>query len=81
MRREKKKSELLMDVFWCVFFLWSSPPRLSSVSVVFDFNASLNDAAPVSVMLFTVGVMRKKRSGLFDGCLVCVFFFCLHCPY
>ena len=45
------------------------------MSVVFDFNASLNDAAPVSLMLFTVSVMRKKRSGLFDGCLSCVFYF------
>ena len=31
-----------------------SQPRLSSASVVFDFNASLNDVAPVSPILFTV---------------------------
>ena len=47
------KSELLMD-FFCVFFLLSSPPRLRSVSVVFDFNDSLNDSAPMSPMLFPV---------------------------
>ena len=32
----------------------------SSVSVVFDFNASPNDVAPVSPILFTVDLMRKK---------------------
>ena len=36
----------------CVFFLLSSQVRLSFVSVVFDFNASLNDVAPVSPILF-----------------------------
>ena len=35
--------------FVCCFF-YASPPRSSSVSVVFDFNASLNDVAPVSPM-------------------------------
>ena len=42
-----------MDVL-CVFFLLSSPHRLSPVSVVFDFNASLNDVAPVSPILLPV---------------------------
>ena len=54
MRREKEKSELLMDVF-CVFFLLSSQSRTSSVSVVLDFNDSLNVAAPVSPMSLPVG--------------------------
>ena len=49
----KEKSELLMDVF-CVSFFLSSQLRSSSVSVVFDFNASLNDVAPVSLMSFPV---------------------------
>ena len=53
-----EKSELLMDVF-CVFFLLYSQLRLSSVSVVFDFNASLNDFTPVPSMLFPVYVMRR----------------------
>ena len=55
---EKKKSELLMDVF-CVFFLLFSLHRSSSVSVVFDFNDSLNDVAPVSPILLSVDVVRK----------------------
>ena len=61
-----EKSGLLMDVI-CVLFLLSSPHRLSSMSVVFDFNASLNDAAPVSPMLLPVDLMRmkkKKKTGL-----------------
>ena len=47
-----------------MFFLLSSPPRLSSVSVVFDFNDSLNDAAPVAPMLFSVDVKINERSEL-----------------
>ena len=35
-------------------FLLSSHLKLSSVSVVFDFNASLNDVAPVSPMSLSV---------------------------
>ena len=61
MRSEIEKSELLMDVIWCVFFLLSSLLRLSLVSVVFDFNDSLNDVAPVSPILFPVNVKRKER--------------------
>ena len=34
--------------------LLSSQPKLSSVSVVFDFNDSLNDVAPVSPILSSV---------------------------
>ena len=45
----------------CVFFLLSLPHRLSSVSVVFDFNDSLNDVAPVSPILFSIDVMRIER--------------------
>ena len=58
MRNEK--SELLMDAL-CVFFLLSSLYRLSSVSVVFDFNASLSDFAPVSPILLTVEMKRKGK--------------------
>ena len=42
----------------------SSQLRLSSVSVVFDFSASLNDVAPVSPMLFPVFVKRNEKSEL-----------------
>ena len=58
--KRKEKSELLMDAI-CVFFLLFSLPRLNFVSVVFDFNDSLNDAAPVSPMLFPVDVMREMK--------------------
>ena len=55
-----EKSCLLMDAI-CVLFLWFSQPRLSLVSVVFDFNASLIDVAPLSAILLTVDLMRKKK--------------------
>ena len=42
------------------FFL-SLPFRLSLVSVVFDFSASLNDFAPVSPILLSEYVMRKEE--------------------
>ena len=48
----------------CVFFLLSSPLRLSFVSVVFDFNDSLNDVAPLSPILLSVDEKRKERSDL-----------------
>ena len=44
--------------------LLSSPVRLSSVSVVFDFNASLNDDAPVSPISLPVDVLRNEKSEL-----------------
>ena len=36
----------------------------SAMSVVFDFNASLNDDAPVSPILLSVIVLRMEKSGL-----------------
>ena len=57
----KDKDELLMDVFLCVFFLLSSRVILNSVSVVFDFNDSLNDVAPVSLMLLSVEEKGKGK--------------------
>ena len=44
----------------CLFLL-SSPPRLSFVSVVFDFNDSFNDIAPLFLILLTVNVKINKR--------------------
>ena len=56
----------------------SSHLRLSFVSVVFDFNASLNDVAPLSPILLPVYVMRKEKSELLIDAF-CVFsFFCLY---
>ena len=46
----KEKNRLLIDAV-CVLFLLCSPLRLSLVSVLFDFNASLNDVSPVTPML------------------------------
>ena len=60
MRREKKKSDLLMDVF-CVLFLLSSLIRLSSVSALFDFNDSLNDVTPLSLMSLSVDENIKEK--------------------
>ena len=45
------------------------------MSVVFDFNASLNDVAPVSPTLFTVDVMRMEKNDLLMDIFLCVFFF------
>ena len=42
---------------------------------MFDFNASLNDVAPVSPMLFSVDLMqkkKKKKERIADGCHLCV---------
>ena len=47
---EKGRVNCRWMIFLCVLFLLSSLPRLSLLSVVFDFNASLNDVAPVSPM-------------------------------
>ena len=42
-------------------FFWFSLLKSSFVSVVFDFNASLNDVAPFSPMTMPVDFMRIKR--------------------
>ena len=45
------------------------------MSVVFDFNDSLNDVAPVSPILFPVVVMRMEKSELLmDVFCVCLSF-------
>ena len=47
LNRNNEPSELFMDIFMCLLsFLKSSPHMLSLVSVVFDFNDSLNDVVP-----------------------------------
>ena len=70
-----EKSGLSVDVI-CVLFLLSLPLRLRFLSVVFDFSASLSDAAPVSPMLFADDLMRMKKSGLLMDAICC--FFCVH---
>ena len=49
------------------------------MSVVFDFNNSLNDVAPVSPMLFTVDVKRNEKSELLMD-VICVSSFFLYSP-
>ena len=67
-----EKGELLMDAI-CVLFLLSLHCKLSSVSVVFDFKASLNDVAPLSPILFPVNLIRMEKSGLLMDS-ICVLF-------
>ena len=50
-----------MDVI-CVLFLLCSHSRLSVVSAVFDFNASLSDVAPLSPILFTMNLTNQRGS-------------------
>ena len=56
-----------------VLFLLSSLLRSSLVSVVFDFNASLNDVAPLSPIQLTVYLMKIEKSGLLMDA-ICVLF-------
>ena len=65
-----------MDVI-CVLSLLSPPSRLSFVSVVFDFNASLNDVAPVSLISLTVDLLRMDCRWMSFVSFVCCFF-CIH---
>ena len=53
----------------------SSQHRFSSVSVVFDLNDSLNDVAPVSPMLLSVVMKRRKKSELLMDVFCVSFFF------
>ena len=67
-------------MFLCVFFLLSSLHRSSVTSVVFDFNDSPNDVAPLSPILLSVYVKRKEKSDLLMDVLCVSSFFCLHNP-
>ena len=49
------------------------------MSVVFDFNDSLNDVVPLSPILFPVDVKRKEKSELLMD-VFCVSSFSLHHP-
>ena len=76
--RDNEKSDLLIDAL-CVFFLLSSQPRMSFVSAVFDFSDSLNDVAPVSLILLPVDVkIKRKKSELLMNVFCVPSFFCLH---
>ena len=56
-----EKGGLLMNAI-CVLFILSLQCKLSLVSVVFDFNASLSDVAPPSLIQFPVDLMRMEMS-------------------
>ena len=47
------------------------------VSIVFDFNASLNDVAPASPMSLSVVLMKMEKNGLLIDaiCVLFLFFF------
>ncbi len=70
---EKGKEWIVYECHLCAVPL-SSHSRLSTVSVVFDCNASLNDVAPLSVMLFPVDFMRKEKSMLLMDAICVVSF-------
>ena len=67
-----------MDVFSVFFFLLFSLLKLSFMSVVLDFNASLNDVAPVSPILLPVDMKRKEKSDLLMDVFYVSSFFCLY---
>ena len=49
--------------------------KSSTVSVVFDFNASLNDVAPLFLISFPVDLMRMEKSGLLMDAICVLFLF------
>ena len=51
------------------------------MSVVFDFNASLNDVAPLSPMPFAVNVNREKGDLFMDAFCVSSFVFTTKTDY
>ena len=61
----------------CVLFLLCSLSKYSFASVVFDFNASLIDVAPLSPILFPVNENIRMECWWIP--FVC-HFFCLHFP-
>ena len=66
-----------MDAIF-VLSLLSSQLRPSSVSVVFDFNTSLNDVAPTSPISLSVDFIRiekKNESLIKDICVLFLFMF------
>ena len=74
-RWERRK----VNSWWMSFvrLLLYSRLRLSFVSVVFDFNDSLNDVAPVYLMLFAVYVKRKGKEWIVDECCLYILPFVL----
>ena len=53
-------------------FLWCSRLIVSFVSVVFDFNASPNDSAPVFPNLLSFVLVKLKKKCVVSGFRLCV---------
>ena len=71
-----EKSKLLMYTI-CMFLLCSQL-RLSFVSVVLDFNASLNDVVPLSPISSPVDLMKMEKSGLLMDAICVLFLLCIY---
>ena len=72
MVNDKRMSGLLMP--FGVLFIVCSPSISTIVSVVFIFNASLSDVAPVSPILFAVDFDDNEKECIVDGCHLCCLF-------
>ena len=66
-----KKREWFVDGYYLCVVSFFLPCRSSFVSVVFDFNASLNDFAPVPSIQLSVGAIHHKsiKLGLLKQCI------------
>ena len=62
----------------CALSFLCSQIIFSAVSVVFDFNASLNDIAPISPMLLSVCFYENEKEWIIDGCHLCAVSFCVY---
>ena len=62
----------------CLLSFLYSLSRSSTVSVVFDYNDSLNDVAPVSPMVLSVDMVKKEKNGLMIDVICVSSFFCIH---
>ena len=74
---DENEKELITDGFHLCAVSFSLQLRSSTMSVVFDFNASLNDFAPVSPILFPVDLTRTEKEWIVDG-FHDACFFCVH---
>ena len=60
--------ELIVEDAICVLFLLSSQPKSNFSSVLFDFNASLIDVAPLPPMVLPVDFYENEKGWIVDGC-------------
>ena len=74
-KRRKKNNTTWFDDNCVLFYLLDSRSCFSSVSVVFDFNASLNDVTPVSPMMLPVDLIKMERVDCWWMSFVWCFFY------